>query len=290
MVINLKFKSLLSVVLISGFYVFTAAASEKNVDGNNDFEGSYLGQKPPGLIPELFAPGIVSTEGHLETEVLFLPDMKELSFTRSGGKYKEPTFFVMQYKNNSWSRKSIPSTDINNYKERFNPALSEMKNHDTFKDIPITGFTVSATGTYYFYFIDFERDGYGYMSYSRRINGKYETPIKMSKAINRGKYIAHPFIAPDESYLMWDAEKEGENTPDIYISFRKKDGSWGEAINMGDKINTALYEQRPKVTPDGKYLFFWKGDIKYREDGSRYVEGNPYWVDAQFIETLRPKS
>jgi hypothetical protein len=126
------------------------------------------------------------------------------------------------------------------------------------------------------------------MSYSHLINGKHEEPQKMNKSINSGKYIAHPFIAPDESYLMWDAEKEGGDTPDIYISFRQKDGSWGEAINMGDEINTPLYEQRPKVTPDGKYLFFWKGDVKAREDGSRYVVGSPYWVDAKIIETLRP--
>ncbi|NQZ24299.1 MAG: hypothetical protein HRT53_19900 [Colwellia sp.] len=290
MVISLKLKDLLAVVLLSGICSLAAAAPEKIVEGNNDLEGPYLGQKPPGLIPKLFAPGIVSTKEYLETEVLFLPDMRELSFTRSGGKYKEPTLFVMQYKNNSWSRKAVPATDINKYKERFSPNVSEMKKHEAFKDIPITGFTESANGTYYFYYIDFERDGRGHMSYSRLIDGKYEEPQKMSKAINTGKYIAHPFIAPDESYLMWDAEKEGENTPDIYISFRQKDGSWGTAINMGDKINTAHYEQRAKVTPDGKYLFFWKGDVKHREDGSRYVVGNPYWVDAQIIETLRPKA
>ena len=27
-------------------------------------QGPYLGQKPPGLTPEVFAPGIVSTEHH----------------------------------------------------------------------------------------------------------------------------------------------------------------------------------------------------------------------------------
>ncbi len=78
--------------------------------------------------------------------------MKELSFTRSGGKYKEPTLFVMQYKNHKWSRKSIPSTDINKYMERFNPSVSEMKNLKLFKDIPIVGFSVSSKRTYYFMF------------------------------------------------------------------------------------------------------------------------------------------
>jgi hypothetical protein len=152
----------------------------------------------------------------------------------------------MQNKNNKWSRKSIPSTHINKYKERFSPSVSEMKSLEPFKDIPIVGFSISSKRTYYFYVLDFA-DGSGHMSYSRLIDGKYEEPRKMSKAVNTGKYIAHPFIAPDESYLIWDAEKEGEDTPDIYISFRQKDGSWGTAINMGDKINTTLYEQRARV-------------------------------------------
>jgi len=117
------------------------------------------------------------------------------------------------------------------------------------------------------------------MSYSRHIDGKYEKPIRMSDAINTGRYIAHPFIAPDESYLIWDAEKENENTPDIYISFRQKDGSWGDPINLGDKINTPAYEQHARVTPDGKYLLFAKAELNVREDGSRYFLGNSYWVD-----------
>lgn len=270
------------------FSVFIMCSNSFSQDEFPLLKDRYLGQNPPGIIPELFAPGIISTEEHLESEVLFLPDMTELSFTRSGGKYKEPTWFVMQYKDNSWSEKSIPSTDINQYKERFSPSVSEMKKLERFKDVPIIGFSVSSKGTYYYYVLDF-MDGSGHMSYSRLIDGEYEEPQKMSNAINRGKYIAHPFIAPDESYLMWDAEKDDENTPDIYISFRNIDGSWGEAINMGEKINTPLYEQRPKVTPDGKYLFFWKGDVKAREDGSTYAVGSPYWVDARIIETLRPK-
>jgi len=287
MVISLKFRSLLAVVLLSGFCSFAVADDENNGEGNYDLKGPYLGQKVPGVIPKLFAPGIVATEKYRETVVTFLPNMKELSFTRSGGKYKKPTLFVMQNKNNQWNRKTILLADSAKYEEQFNPALSEIKRHERFKDIPITGFSVSPKGTYYFYFIDFEKGGSGHMSYSRLINGKYEKPQKMNKQINSGKYIAHPFIAPDESYLMWDAEKEGENTPDIYISFRQKDGSWGAAINMGDTINTAAYEQRPRVTPDGKYLFFWRGDRKVREDGSTYWVGNPYWLDAKIIETLK---
>ena len=43
--------------------------------------GPYLGQKPPGLIPEMFAPGIVSTDD-LEIEGVFSPSMDEFYFVR----------------------------------------------------------------------------------------------------------------------------------------------------------------------------------------------------------------
>ncbi|WP_459210826.1 TolB-like translocation protein [Aquimarina rhabdastrellae] len=249
-------------------------------------EDRYLGQKTPGLTPEVFAPGIVSTKDNVESLFTFSPDMKEFFFKRKDGGYKKSTLFVMRYKNREWSQTSILSTDIDKYRERFTPGLSETKKAPL-KDIPFTGFSASSNGTYYFYFMNNKGDGH--MSYSRFIDGKYEPLQKMNKEINSGKYIAHPFIAPDESYLMWDAEKDGKNIPDIYISFKQDDGSWGKAIKMGDNINTEAYEQRPRVTPDGKYLFFWRGDKKVRKDGSKYWVGSPYWVDAKIIENLRPK-
>ncbi len=285
----MKNTNLLILVLFISLNTVFAQENKKNKLDFPALKVRYMGQKLPGISPKPFAPGIVATEKYKETVVTFLPDMTEFEFKRAGGKYKQPTLFVMQFKNNKWSRKSILPADRSKYQERFHPAKSEMRSHEIFKNIPITGLTVSPNGTYYFYHIDFQKGGIGHMSYSRLINGNYETPIKMNKSINKGTYIAHPFIAPDESYLMWDAEKEGASTPDIFISFRKKDGSWGAAINMGDKINTAAYEQRPRVTPDGKYLFFWRGDKKVRDDGSTYWEGNPYWVSIKNIMKLKPK-
>ncbi|MDH4272223.1 MAG: ankyrin repeat domain-containing protein, partial [Candidatus Aminicenantes bacterium] len=44
--------------------------------------GPYLGQKPPGLTPEIFAPGIVSTDSAREFSGTFSPDGKEYYFFR----------------------------------------------------------------------------------------------------------------------------------------------------------------------------------------------------------------
>jgi hypothetical protein len=85
--------------------------------------------------------------------------------------------------------------------------------------------------------------------------------------------------------LIWDAKREdGYGDSDIYISFLKQDGSWSAAINLGDKINTQGWEAAASVTPDGKYIFF------SRNMGSENYENvDIMWVDAQIIETLRPK-
>lgn len=52
----------------------------------------YLGQKPPGMIPEMFAPGIISKAGfHLHSCVAFSPDGKYIFFLR---RYKEAIYWV----------------------------------------------------------------------------------------------------------------------------------------------------------------------------------------------------
>jgi len=134
--------------------LLNACSAQKQGVLSNDFqakENRYLDQNLPGLTPRLFATDIVSTEDHHETVVTFSPDMKELSFRRNGGEYKEPTLLFMQYKNGKWRRKYIADSDANKYEERFNPSVSDIKNLDAFKDIPIVGYDISARGTCYFY-------------------------------------------------------------------------------------------------------------------------------------------
>ena len=43
-----------------------------------ELQGPYLGQKPPGMIPEIFAPGIVSTDFYNHSSVTMSPDGNEI--------------------------------------------------------------------------------------------------------------------------------------------------------------------------------------------------------------------
>ncbi len=259
-------------------------------------EGPYLGQKPPGLTPEAFAPGIVTTE-HYELNGVFTPDMKEFYLIRDGGKYEKSSLVVFQNKNNRWYE-SVISPRVGTpfispdgktmhlgrrYKVRTEAGWSEVKSLGSpFEDMPIMRLTASSKGTYFF--DEFKSDFTGSIRYSRLVDGSYEEPKLLSKKINGGKSF-HPFIAPDESYLIFDGKREGGyGGSDLYISYRQQDGSWGEAINLSDKINTGAWEAVANVTPDGKYLFFNRN-----MNPDNYKNVDIFWVDAQFIETLRPK-
>ena len=81
----------------------------------------------------------------------------------------------------------------------------------------------------------------------------------------------------------------GYGQSDLYISFKKNDGTWTKTMNMGPTINTDMMESSPKISPDGKYFFFIRGKWKLNEDGNRTYIGKQYWVDIKIIETLRPK-
>ncbi len=295
------------IILILAFTLFQSACSTNNQKvSDNDFpvlKDRYFGQTPPSLNAEVFAPEIIATEDGFESDVKFSPNMKEVYFVKKGGKYEKRTPLVIRYENNEWGSETVTDKEHpiyskdgniiykgNKYKERTESGWSEFKSMGApFTDKHIMGISISDKGAFFFDQFD-PPDTIGAISYSRLIDGKYEPRQKMGKEINTGSWIAHPYIAPDESYLMWDAVREdGYGDGDLYISFRQKDGSWGAAINLGDKINTAHQENGVRMTPDGKYLFFWRGYEKVKEDGSTYWVGNPYWVDAQVIETLRSK-
>jgi CubicO group peptidase (beta-lactamase class C family) len=272
----------------------TLSAINENQDKPPVLEGPYLGQKPPGLTPEVFAPSVLSIEDR-DGNAFFTPNMKEFYFTRKSSKDGKWSLVVYKSENNRWHEsvvgprvgRPILSPDGKtmhlgkNYMQRTKTGWSEVKSLGPMfdrEDWGIMRLSASAKGTYVF---DDARSN-DVIRISRLMDGKREEPKLLGKEINTGKWTAHPFISPDESYLIWDSEKvSGYGVSDLYISFRQQDDSWGAAINMGDKINTTGAENGGYVTPDGKYFFF-NSPINKSNSGI-------HWVDAQIIETLRPK-
>ena len=288
-------KSILPLMLLLLSVLIVSSNSYSQIDTPIP-DGPYLGQQPPGMTAEVFAPGIFSTEAW-ELEGVFAPGMHEFYFTTRGGKYTRPTVFGFRQENNTWKKyieftrngEVVISPDgkrmhmAEGYKERVGSDWSERKSLGPMferEDWGIMRLSASASGTYVF--DDYK--GGDVIRISTLVDGKRQEPKKMGPVVNTGKFTAHPFIAPDESYLIWDSEREGGfGDSDLYISFRQKDGSWGAAINMGDKVNSDKWDAYASVTPDGKYILFNRG-VDPENDNV-----DIYWVDAQIIETLRPK-
>jgi Tol biopolymer transport system component len=299
-----------STAIVLLFSVLVMSGTSYSQDDIAIPDGPYLGQTPPGSTPEIFAPGIVNKKESTDLEGMFGSDMNTFYFVRASEEYAgvvkvgefkgdEVSYglAVIEYKNNKWQQSVVvkaanePSISPdgntilfkNGYIKRTSDGWSGMKSlGEPFASISIMRSAISANGTIYFDTYTKKLDTP--LRYSRLIDGKYEAPKSLGAQFGIGRYNAHPYIAPDENYIVFDSIREdGYGRSDLYISFRQTDGTWGPAINLGDKINTTASEKNPSVSPDGKFLFFDRRTKRGNEDVTIY------WVDAQIIANLRPK-
>jgi len=119
----------------------------------------------------------------------------------------------------------------------------------------------------------------GDIYFSEYVNDNYTTAVKLGSVINTDNGLeGSPFIAPDESYLIFDRVAEGTLYSDLFISFKQDNGSWGEAVGMS-RLNTGGHELYANVSPDGRFIMFLS---------SRTGLLFPYWVDASIIDDYRP--
>jgi hypothetical protein len=85
-------------------------------------------------------------------------------------------------------------------------------------------------------------------------NGRYQTPQRLAL----GDLAAHeldPAIAPDQSFVVFDANYAGKDKPDhLYIAFRTGDG-WSAPIDLGDAVDR-YQPWGSHLGPDGRTLYF----------------------------------
>ena len=73
---------------------------------------------------------------------------------------------------------------------------------------------------------------------------------------NDGFSVAHPAISPDGKYLYFASNMPGSRgASDLYRSRIKDDGTFGEAENLGPKINTEARETFPFISSDSTLYF-----------------------------------
>jgi hypothetical protein len=295
----------MSIVLLFSILAFSSKSY-----GHDEFpvlEGPYFGQKPPGLIPEPFAPGIISMSGSGKHEmgVSFSPDLDEMYFAVQEKTGVPAEIYFSKLEDNKWT----PLKKANFTKGKKAGEMKPTVSHDS-KKLYFSAYNADFTDNSIWYVnrlnngwsdaikLDsplneddvmtstFAKNGDLYYTnfskrktyYASNINGKYS---KFQEA--EIEFGGHPFISPSQDYLIVDARnKEDKNQKsDFYVYFKKKDGTWTKPINLGITVNSTFDEKSANVTPDGKYLIF-----------SRRSEGRAlklYWVSTEVIENVRPK-
>jgi len=165
--------------------------------------------------------------------------------------------------------------------------------------------SVTSDGTIYF-----SRQPSGsqesYIYRSRFVDGAYQPVELLPPQVNSTTVQFNAFIAPDESYLILTVfgRDDSLGNADYYIVFRNRDDDWSEPINLGDAVNTAGGgEWSPFVTRDDRYFFFMSSRTRPSEsfpetltaeflwqahESPQNGEADIYWMDASFIDELRP--
>jgi TolB protein len=241
----------------------------------------------------------------------FSPDYKEMFFVKYMIVANRPEIWHTQLVNNQWTIPEPASFGNRNVIEN-NPVFSQTgdtlfyysqhpgggggfyqtvrqpggawSEPQLYYNVPNCGWTLSLTKNRNIYYEVTQTPGNDDIYRSQWINGSYSLPERLPDQINTLSNESAPFIDPNEEYLIFISKRPGgSGLHDIYISYRKKDGSWTQSVNLGTWINSDQEDGFPSVSLDGKYLFFNTARNSSQDQGY-----NPYWVSAAFIDLNRP--
>jgi hypothetical protein len=282
--------------------------------GSPIIDDTYLGQKPPGTTPEIFAPEIISIEEGKEYKPTISPNADEIFFMRrtpgdrddriwtsklEGGILTEPNVAGFSYQclegqpcftpNGNrlfyMTCRPFPGESSLNalpylwYVDKTDAGWSEPKYFasEIGEHHPAQ---ISMTNNGTVYFVSNTRRQIYFSEYQ---NGEYTEPELLRCGVNDLDPIGHPAISPNEDYIIVDHvyRENGVPVSNIYISFKNADGTWTSPTSMRDILHMSdgdIYAA-PRITYDGKYLFFEK--YHWETDKS-----DIYWVDLKIIEEL----
>jgi Tol biopolymer transport system component len=280
----------------------------------------YLGQAPPGDLPEVFARGIVSTSFLEHSSPAFSPNNDEVfwSVARRPESGEPNVIMTSRRENGVWTSPEVASFSGKHHDDgpcfshdgkrlyfssgraryvegerrmdiwfvdREGNGWSEPKNLGLVARFPFLVFTgqpsVSRDGTLYFTgYVDGRIGNFGIYC-SRLVDGEYQEPQLLDNNINlRGTLNWTPFIASDESFLLFSSHRLS-NDGDLFVSFRSSEGRWSAPEPFGAAVNTVMQQERfPFVSPDGRCLFFTRPTAEHSQD--------VFWMNASVIERLRP--
>lgn len=274
----------------------------------------YLGQNPPGTTPEIFAPDIISIEEGKEYKPTISTDATEIFFMRRTPGARDDGIWTSKLEEGELT---IPNKAVFSYQcLEGQPCFSPDGNRLFYLTCrPFPGESSLNTQLYLWYVdrtetgwtepqyleckigehhpaqISIANDGTVYfvsntrrkIYFSEYQNGTFTEPELLQCGVNDLDPIGHPAISPNGDYLIVDQvyRENGVLVSNMWICFRNADGTWTSPQSMRDilQMSDGVVYSAPRITYDGKYLFF----EKYYEETDK---SDIFWVDLKIIDEL----
>ena len=232
---------------ITYLFVLVAASLFAQQSDFCKLSGPYLGQKPPGLLPEIFAPGILSRFSMLHGKIVFSPDGLEAFWTCNAAPVQsrwtarqtpqgiwsppEPAFFSIDYVENSMCYGA-------DGKRLYFHSRRQLQGTGAPKDKDIW--------------------------YREKTSEGWGDPVPLKPPVNLPTSDeSAPSLATDGTLFFTRQESTGAHGApghgtaqiDIYYS-ELRNGTYAEPVRMGPEINSEYPETDPVIAPDKGYLVF----------------------------------
>lgn len=144
---------------------------------------------------------------------------------------------------------------------------------------------LSADGFYLYVYRD-NGDDHGDIYMSNSLTGEWSVPQKLKGEVNSYSWEGSCSMTADGKQLYFSSERGGGfGGKDIYRATLLPDSTWGNVVNLGDSINTALDDDAPFIHPDGVTLFY-SSQGKNSMGGYDIFQSRLNWKDSTFSKPL----
>jgi hypothetical protein len=263
----------------------------------------YLGERVPGANPVRFAARVIY--GELHTAPVFMPDGSEIYWSD-----QSPQILMVRLEGDGWTA-PVPvsiGSSLTDFRDPFispggeriyffstdplpgggpsekeNIWYAERDGAGWGEPVPVaasinalrTHWQVSVTADLDLYFSAAQEGAemVGRIMVSRWVDGGYADPVPLGPPVDTDEMELTPYIAPDESYLLFSRVADPRSTPNLYVTYREGADRWSEPV----RVEHVAYALCPVVSPDGRYLFYM--------GGSHAI----YWMTTEVIRDLKPQ-
>jgi len=226
-----------------------------------------------------------------DVEPAFSPDGSRLWFAsnrpvKAGGPSKDTDLWYVERTAEGWSEPVNPGPPLNTPRNEFYPSIAR-------------------SGAVYFTVGKPSKPSDEDIFVARPSGAGFRAPENLGPAVNSDGPEFNAFVDPGERYLLYTAwgRPGGAGGGDLYVSFRKKDGSWTPPRNLGPDVNSDALDYCPSVSPNGKVLFFTSRrrgplpagerltyeSLRRRQNAPGNGLGDIYQVDSRVFLRLAPE-